>query len=260
VSGLCLQAHEFDESRFDVNVTDNVYYLRAESPEERQKWLDALDTTKALLADSGYGSDTPRSLSRYSSKVSLNSMLSQQSSSSFTQLGQRLREKLYEMETYREILCRQIDTLQAVFDSCHDGEAAAVEVKDSKPDGFEENPNSADTSTTPMKVSASTGNLPQVFSSSTNPHLGLPGSLPGSPTSLRHRPALVIGKGIGGNGVDFRGEAITFKATTAGALSMLSHCIDMMNKREEQWKCRLKKVCWICIVWIEDFCIQMDWL
>jgi hypothetical protein len=45
------------------------------------------------------------------------------------QLGQRLREKLYEMETYREILCRQIDTLQAVFDSCHDGEAAAVEVK-----------------------------------------------------------------------------------------------------------------------------------
>ena len=44
-----LQAHEFDESRFDVNVMDNVYYLRAENPEERQKWLDALDATKVGL-------------------------------------------------------------------------------------------------------------------------------------------------------------------------------------------------------------------
>ena len=34
------------------------------------------------------------------------------------------------METYREILCRQVDTLQAVFDSCHNEEAAAVEGKE----------------------------------------------------------------------------------------------------------------------------------
>lgn len=48
-------------------------------------------------------------------------------------------------------------------------------------------------------------------------------------------------KGI--NGIDFKGEAITFKATTAGILATLSHCIDLMAKREDSWQKRLDKVC-----------------
>lgn len=48
-------------------------------------------------------------------------------------------------------------------------------------------------------------------------------------------------KGI--NGIDFKGEAITFKATTAGILATLSHCIDLMVKREDSWQKRLDKVC-----------------
>lgn len=44
------------------------------------------------------------------------------------------------------------------------------------------------------------------------------------------------------NGIDFKGEAITFKATTAGILSTLSHCIDLMVKREDSWQKRLDKV------------------
>jgi collagen type IV alpha-3-binding protein len=36
--------------------------------------------------------------------------------------------------------------------------------------------------------------------------------------------------------VDFKGEAITFKATTAGILATLSHCIELMNQRETYWK------------------------
>jgi len=44
-------------------------------------------------------------------------------------------------------------------------------------------------------------------------------------------------------GVDFRGESITFKATTAGILATLQHCIDIMNKREDHWQRRLDKVC-----------------
>lgn len=31
-----------------------------------------------------------------------------------------MREKLAEMETFRDILCRQVDTLQKYFDSCAD--------------------------------------------------------------------------------------------------------------------------------------------
>ena len=42
--------------------------------------------------------------------------------------------------------------------------------------------------------------------------------------------------------IDFRGEAITFKATTAGVIQVLSHCIDLMTKREEQWKRKFERV------------------
>ena len=44
------------------------------------------------------------------------------------------------------------------------------------------------------------------------------------------------------SGFDFRGEAITFKATTAGILSSLKYCIDIMNKREEYWQKKFEKV------------------
>uniref|UniRef100_A0A4W5LNA9 Uncharacterized protein n=1 Tax=Hucho hucho TaxID=62062 RepID=A0A4W5LNA9_9TELE len=41
------------------------------------------------------------------------------------------------------------------------------------------------------------------------------------------------------NGIDFKGEAITFKATTAGILATLSHCMDLMVRREDSWQKRL---------------------
>ena len=37
------------------------------------------------------------------------------------------------------------------------------------------------------------------------------------------------------------GEAITFKATTAGILATLGHCIELMNQREEAWHQKLSK-------------------
>lgn len=38
----------------------------------------------------------------------------------YFQKGHSLREKLAEMETFRDILCRQVDTLQKYFDACAD--------------------------------------------------------------------------------------------------------------------------------------------
>jgi len=38
------------------------------------------------------------------------------------QKGYSLREKLAEMETFRDILCRQVDTLQRYFDNCADAD------------------------------------------------------------------------------------------------------------------------------------------
>uniref|UniRef100_A0A672HMT2 Sesquipedalian n=1 Tax=Salarias fasciatus TaxID=181472 RepID=A0A672HMT2_SALFA len=114
---LSVQPHEFDECRFDISVNDSVWYLRAEDPEHRLQWIDSIELHKA---ESGYGSET--SLRRHGSMLSLTSAasaLSSTSTSSFKK-GHRLREKLAEMETFRDILCRQVDTLQKYFDNCAD--------------------------------------------------------------------------------------------------------------------------------------------
>ena len=42
--------------------------------------------------------------------------------------------------------------------------------------------------------------------------------------------------------IDFKGEAITFKATTSGILATMSHCIDLLTKKEEHWKRKYEKV------------------
>lgn len=68
-----------------------------------------------------------------------------------------------------------------------------------------------------------------------------------------HTPHLSVGSGGSGiptdlSTVDFKGEAITFKATTAGILSSLSYCIDAMNKREDYWQKKFEKVI-LCSVW-----------
>lgn len=67
-------------------------------------------------SDSAYGSEN--SLRRHGSAVSVGSTsLSNASVSSFKK-ARGLRVKLAEMETFKDILCRQVDTLQCYFDVC----------------------------------------------------------------------------------------------------------------------------------------------
>ena len=40
------QPHDFDECRFDISVNDSVWYLRAQDPEHRQQWVDAIEQHK----------------------------------------------------------------------------------------------------------------------------------------------------------------------------------------------------------------------
>jgi len=42
--------------------------------------------------------------------------------------------------------------------------------------------------------------------------------------------------------VDFKGESFTFKATTAGIVATMSHCIELMSQREDAWRKKLEKV------------------
>ncbi|XP_036954055.1 ceramide transfer protein-like isoform X2 [Acanthopagrus latus] len=208
LSKAVITPHEFDECRFDISVNDSVWYLRAEDPEHRLQWIESIELHKA---ESGYGSET--SLRRHGSMLSLTSAasaLSAASTSSFKK-GHRLREKLAEMETFRDILCRQVDTLQKYFDSCAD-----VSKDEFQRDRVEEDEDDFPATTKPDGEynHNNNGSKEKLFS-------------PASPKGM--------------NGIDFKGEAITFKATTAGILSTLSHCIELMMKREDSWQKRLDK-------------------
>ncbi|XP_051981858.1 ceramide transfer protein-like isoform X2 [Xyrauchen texanus] len=209
LSKAVITPHEFDECRFDISVNDSVWYLRAEHPLLQQQWIDTIELHKA---ESGYGSES--SLRRNGSLLSLTSAtsgLSTTSTSSFKK-GYGLREKLAEMETFRDILCRQVDMLQKYFDNCTDIESKDDIRRDKVSDEEEEE----------FPTSRPDGDY-LLDNNSSNEKLFLLDSL--------KDPI----------GIDFKGEAITFKATTAGTLSTLSHCIEIMVKREESWQRRLDK-------------------
>ncbi|XP_074525489.1 ceramide transfer protein-like isoform X1 [Halichoeres trimaculatus] len=210
LSKAVITPHEFDECRFDISVNDSVWYLRAEDPEHRLQWIESIELHKA---ESGYGSET--SLRRHGSMLSLTSAasaLSATSTSSFKK-GHRLREKLAEMETFRDILCRQVDTLQKYFDSCADAVSKDEFQRDRE---VEEDEDDFPTTTRPDgEYNHNNNGSKEKLCPPTSP------------------------KGM--NGIDFKGEAITFKATTAGILSTLSHCIELMVKREDSWQKRLDK-------------------
>uniref|UniRef100_A0A8B9DVS1 Ceramide transporter 1 n=1 Tax=Anser cygnoides TaxID=8845 RepID=A0A8B9DVS1_ANSCY len=165
-----------------------------------------------FFTESGYGSES--SLRRHGSMVSLVSGASGYSATSTSSFkkGHSLREKLAEMETFRDILCRQVDTLQKYFDACADAVSKDELQRDKVVEDDEDD----------FPTMRSDGDF-----------------LHNSNSSKEKLFPHVTPKGI--NGIDFKGEAITFKATTAGILATLSHCIELMVKREESWQKRLDK-------------------
>ncbi|KAK7895918.1 hypothetical protein WMY93_021243 [Mugilogobius chulae] len=231
LSKAVITAHEFDECRLDISVNDSVWYMRAEDPEHRARWIESIELHRSLregrrdkgaaqgtvllnpnLADSGYGSES--SLRRHGSMLSLTSAASGYSATSTSSFkkGHSLREKLAEMETFRDILCRQVDTLQKYFDSCADAVSKDELERDKILDDDDE------------EDFPSTRAVGEFYHHNNN----------NSKEKLFQTSKEI-------NGIDFKGEAITFKATTAGILATLSHCIDLMVKREENWQKRLDK-------------------
>ncbi|XP_076019865.1 ceramide transfer protein-like isoform X3 [Genypterus blacodes] len=256
LSKAVITPHEFDECRLDISVNDSVWYLRAQDPEHRHQWIDSIELHRSIRegrrekggvqgtviippplthtpitmfttlqswvsvvsstrqADSGYGSES--SLRRHGSMLSLTSATSGYSATSTSSFkkGHSLREKLAEMETFRDILCRQVDTLQKYFDGCSDDVSKDELQRDKIVEDDEDDFPNTRTDGEFLHNNNNNGSKEKLFQA-LNP------------------------KGI--NGIDFKGEAITFKATTAGILATLSHCIDLMVKREDSWQKRLDK-------------------
>ncbi|XP_041464970.1 ceramide transfer protein-like [Lytechinus variegatus] len=209
-----IEVHEFDHLRFDVSINDSVWYLRVKSRDSRQRWIECLESQKAMAEAES------TSLQRHGSMVSLHSGASLTSSSSFKK-GRGLTEKLAEMETFRDILCRQIDTMQSFFDTC--AEAVPKKWLEEAYGDYSGDDDEND-----------------IVTPRANHHHHHHTHTENGPTNPKDKgdKASFVPQYMG---VDFRGEAVTFKATTQGVLTTLSHCIDLMKQREEQWQKRLEK-------------------
>ncbi|XP_067644956.1 ceramide transfer protein isoform X1 [Eurosta solidaginis] len=117
LSKALVKAHDSDELRFDIVVNNyNNWCLRAETPEDRSHWVEVLQMYKEDSAST----DTT-SLRRHDSTVSLQSnTMSGASGSSIRKMQKNLKEKVCEIETFKDILFAQIETLQRFFDACVD--------------------------------------------------------------------------------------------------------------------------------------------
>ncbi|XP_050166931.1 ceramide transfer protein-like [Myiozetetes cayanensis] len=49
LSKAVITPHDFDECRFDISVNDSVWYLRAQDPDHRQQWVDAIEQHKVCV-------------------------------------------------------------------------------------------------------------------------------------------------------------------------------------------------------------------
>ncbi|KAK2171314.1 hypothetical protein NP493_1079g00032 [Ridgeia piscesae] len=179
-------------------------------------WYDMLELHKQV--ESGYGSEN--SLNRHGSLMSLSSTtsLSTASTSSFKR-GRGLKEKLAEMETFRDILCHQVDTLQSYFNACSAAVANHESVHDMVNDDIDD--------------------LNDVDSEKSGQQSNHVYSLLDS--NSRDNEMINILRQHGAHAIDFKGESFTFKATTAGILATLSHCIELMGQREDAWRKRLER-------------------
>lgn len=213
-----VKPHEIDECRFDVCLNDCVWYLRTGTVEEKHQWVDAIEQHK--LENNG--------LRRHGSAVSLTSTTLSTTSGSSLKRAKGLHEKLAEIDTYRDILIRQMEALQTYFDAC------AESVKELKTTEATCNGHGPDVE----------GGVEAELAVECNYNLkGSPiaGGRRLSPNLLPPHISRETLEKHGAYAVDFRGEALTFKATTAGILTTLGHCVDVMNQREESFKRRLER-------------------
>ncbi|XP_004344969.2 hypothetical protein CAOG_06220 [Capsaspora owczarzaki ATCC 30864] len=99
--------HPYDELRFDVALQDSVYYLRTQSNDDRERWVEAIETSKTTLIET-------------MSISSAGSVRKKQSAKSLafaaSLKAKTLKERLSEMESYRDILGKQSDQLLLYYE------------------------------------------------------------------------------------------------------------------------------------------------
>uniref|UniRef100_A0A0P4WVJ1 Ceramide transfer protein n=1 Tax=Scylla olivacea TaxID=85551 RepID=A0A0P4WVJ1_SCYOL len=224
-----VRPHEIDECRFDVCLNDCVWYLRTSTEEDKHQWVDAIHQHRECDG-----------LRRHGSALSLTSNTLSTTSGSSLKKAKGLREKLAEIDTYRDILIRQMDTLQSYFDACADVVKDLKTMEAPTCNGLEPEHESAVEAAIALDGGAA-AESPTPSPSSSTAGLGhRKHSPPRHPHPHPHITKETLQK-HGAYAADFRGEALTFKATTAGILATLSHCVEVMNQREDSFRRRLER-------------------
>jgi collagen type IV alpha-3-binding protein len=207
-------AHDLDECRFDIRVNDCVWYLRAHDTNERNHWIYTLEEHRKYLSDTlsvTNGTSSTTVLKKHPSLLSLNSLGCVSTTSHNKHITQQdLKEKLAEIETYKDILNKQIETLQVYFDAC----------ANSVTEGFEPYNNTAYDS--------------DLDDDTANELLDTPNniSIKIDRTRMEDHAAMTV---------DFKGEALTFKATAMAIITNLTYSIDMMQHVEDNWRKKYEK-------------------
>eukprot|EP00126_Sphaerothecum_destruens_P012691 Sdes_comp21742_c0_seq1m20312 len=135
-----------DELRFDIEIQDSVYYLRAETEDLQKLWLQHIRAAKAIVSEPS--SDNLNVFSgglvghRRTSSLSSCNGLSSSEGNIFQGMNQgcgmsrnasskmvSFREKHQELETYRDILVRQTFQLQNYFEEAAEGTKSSPERK-----------------------------------------------------------------------------------------------------------------------------------
>lgn len=128
--------HQYDECRFDIQVGDKCYYLRAPSKELRKEWVQSLNDSQGfpLCEGSLNHSGSKRSLKMTSS---CSSLLSVNSVTNLTTYEQRSKEgiriqtdKLNEIKTLRKMLASQIASLHQYAGNTETGSAEHMKFKE----------------------------------------------------------------------------------------------------------------------------------
>eukprot|EP01135_Chromosphaera_perkinsii_P003396 Nk52_evm20s242 gene=Nk52_evmTU20s242 len=139
-----LVTYDEGDFRFDIEMNESVFYLRAESEELHREWITCIRKAKEALLAAGPSTDSlgvPQDSHRRTSSTSsvMSGIMSTGggsggggSGTSSSTMGRvkTLREKLAELDTFREILVRQTGVLQQGFDSGSGGGGAAEDLRE----------------------------------------------------------------------------------------------------------------------------------
>ena len=202
-----------------VQFVDQFYYLRTPSKQDRDAWFDAIISTQMLSEASG---GIHKSGSR-ASLASLTSMTSTNSTGSGLTIGSggsirtsAFTDKLSEVKTYKTLVNSLVEKMQAFEKSMQ-----------------------ANAKTTAIGTKTKTDGDGDGDEGSGDEGSGDSGAAVDAEPSDEVEAAGSMRRSLGPS--QLRADLLMMKSTTAGMLAALEEAVEMAERREQEWRKRLKR-------------------